>query len=719
MQQAPLPAAASGSEPPPGWLTINEAAQVLGQTARHVRRLCRQGRLIATQAATPDGPAWFIDPACRPALALSAGMEAPLALAGDNLAGLSAAKRAGIQRRLGIVRAYEASLAERPAGMGIVQWRRIWIGGWNRSHPDTAAKVRCRSLERWQASLRDHGIAGLLDGRYCAAPATCSDRAWDIFCGMYLNEARPSIPRLHEIVAARAMDENWAWPSEATVRRWVRQKLDPKLKALGREPKRFRDRHLPCVDRDWTKVPAMGCWIGDHRQFDVMIPRLVTDKKGRSAWKFLRPWLTMFLDGRSWMPPSWKIGFDSPTGNRVMETWIDGVIEHGKPASTYIDNGKDFRMYRFAGGRRRPARKGEGIVAEQAVKPILEMLGVDARFALPYNAKAKIIEPFFSVVAEHFDKTWDTYVGNRADRKPERFKKLHGKAAEMAAGGLTIERFSEAFNAWVKADYALRKSPSKAAGGLSPARAFAELRTEGYKPQRPAIETLMLLMMPSVRVCVKANGIYVGTTGQYYWSDELEDRRGGSGRDQGRKVRYRYRLDDPSEIYVFDGDSDCFLCVAKPYVGTGIHPLAQAGSTDAEALSATMALRRTLAKSYAKEVEELRELAGNELLAASMDAGCKLGRHDNPRTIPPAPPAIIQLTGQFDHAAQAAAKAKRRKANTKAAAQTAAELLATGTDDDAPQVTRQGPVSALDLIVAADERESSHDTTRHDSTTED
>ena len=35
-----------------------------------------------------------------------------------------------------------------------------------------------------------------------------------------------------------------------------------------------------------------------------------------------------------------------------------------------------------------------------------------------------------------------------------------------------------------------------------------------------------------------------------------------------------------------------------------------------------------------------------------------------------------------------------------------AELMATGTDDDAPLGTRQGPPSALDLIVAANEEDS-------------
>ena len=62
-------------------------------------------------------------------------------------------------------------------------------------------------------------------------------------------------------MAAMAASEGWEIPCLRTVQKFAAEVLDPKLKALGRDLKAYRDRCLPHVERDWTKVPAMGCWI--------------------------------------------------------------------------------------------------------------------------------------------------------------------------------------------------------------------------------------------------------------------------------------------------------------------------------------------------------------------------------------------------------------------------------------------------------------------------
>ena len=115
---------------------------------------------------------------------------------------------------------------------------------------------------------------------------------------------------------------------------------------------------------------------------------------------------------------SWGLRFESPAGNQVMSVFCRGVERHGSPERLYLDNGKDFRMRRFAGGRSRPAAQGERIVEPAAVEPMLEMLGVEVTWALPYNAKAKIVEPFFRILSERFDKTFETYLGSKPERRP-------------------------------------------------------------------------------------------------------------------------------------------------------------------------------------------------------------------------------------------------------------------------------------------------------------
>jgi len=706
----PEPAGALGPDAPAGpdadrgWLTVRQAAEALGVADSHVRRLCRSGELAAFKISERGG-GWVVDAACRPALAIAAGLPvAAVALAGDPLAGLPAAKRAGIRRRLEAVHAYQAAMGHRPANRALREFQAYWIEAWNLGRP-AAGRISRSSLLRWDKALRDHGIAGLIDRRRNAGPAACSAEAWDMFRGLYLSEARPAIPMIHELVAAASIQNAWAWPSERTVRRWARQRLDPKLRALGRDPKRFRDRCAPYVERDWTRIPANHLWVADHRQFDVLLPRL---DDGAGEWRWGRPWLTAFMDARTWMPVARTISFDAPTGNRVMETFVRGVEEHGQPAELYLDNGKDFRMYRFAGGRKKPAGKGEKIVCEKAVAPMLELLGVGARFAIPYNAKAKTIESWFSIVSERFDKTWATYCGNRPDRRPERLKALHGKAGELHAGGLTIERFAEAFEAWIKTDYALRESPSAAAGGLSPARAFVELRDPDARAVRPAAETLALLLMPSVPVRVEANGVWVKAFGRHYWSDALEDRRCGAGRDLKRKITYRYREDDPSGVFVFDAQTDRFLCVAAPYIGSGLHPLTEAGAADADRLAASMALQRRLAGGQAAELKRLRAAAGNSLLAAGRDAAETLGRLDDPARIPTAPRPIVRLVGgDLDVAGRAAGAHQSRRKAGQAARFALAEALATGTDDHNTHATRPAPRQALEVIAESYQQEES------------
>lgn len=708
MSQSPARSLPTEQADAQGWLTVEEVAQILGKAARTIRWQCQRGVLAARQVPTPTGPVWMIDPDCRPAFRIASGEPAGPALAGDPLAGLSKAKRDGVHRRYRVVCDYLMALLRKPAGMTERQFMGDWLELYGHRHRDEPP-FSPRTLRTWKAKLARDGVAGLIDRRDYQGQAVWSEGAKEFFVGLYLDQANPKIPALYERMEALAAAEDWELPSLRTVQSFVARQLDPKVKAFGRKPKDFRDRCLPHVQRDWTQVPAMGCWIADHRQFDVLLPRKVwNEKKRRHEWRWFRPWLTAYLDGRSWMPAAWAISFDAPDGNRSMATFVRGVQAHGKPEAVYLDNGKDFRMYRLSGGRKRPAGKGQRIVAEKHVKPLLDLLGVESAFAIPYNAKAKVIEPWFGIVAERFDKTWETYCGRRADLKPERFKTYRGKAEDYHAGGLTVEAFSEAFDAWVTRDYALRESPARAAGGLSAARAFAELRRADFVPQRPAAETLALLLMPSVPVRVDQNGIYVRAFGQHYWSDALEARRCGSGRDVRRKVTYRYDPDDPGAIYVFDAQADTFLCVARPYVGGGIHPLASPGSADADRLQDAMALQRRLARQTKGQVSYYQRVAGNALLATARQAARTLGRLDDAATMPVAPAPAIQFSegGELDRAAIAAADQRKRRRTPTRRASSALELLATGTDDESAQQTR-GRRHALDLLTDP-EKESNH-----------
>jgi len=712
--------------PTAGSFTVAEAAAVLGLTARHVQRLCRTGEIAATR-----GPAgqWLIPPDAHPALRLARGRPVgPVGIARPDgapgepgldcpaLAGLSAAKRATVHARYQSVRNYEAALRHRPAGQTVGQFADMWVAGWNLTRPD-GPRLSVPTLYRWRRRLAAGGVAALADGRGYWGPAVCSGAAWDLFSGMYLSQARPHVPRLHQYVAAQAQINGWDWPALRTVQQWVAERLDPKLAALGRQPKKFRDRHNPHIERDWSQVPAMGCWVGDHRQLDVLWPRhLWNARKQRWDWLYARPWLTMFLDARSWMPAAWSICFDSPDGNRVMAAFARGVAAHGRPDRLYLDNGKDFRMVRFAGGRRRNPRRGEKIVPEKTIAPLLEVLGVGVTWALPFNARAKVVEPWFRIQAEQFDKCWETYCGRSPEARPEDLKKLRGKAEAVAAAHadaetmdairyrgapqavrdrLVLEPLARAFESWITADYARRESPSKAAGGLSAGAAFRQLRADDFAVRRPAAEDLALLLLPSVAVRVEANGVYVRPFGRHYWSDdeEFQRRRGASGRDAARKIVYRYDPDEPSLIYVFDRRGK-FLCTAGPYIGEGVHPFAAPGGADADKLEAAIVLQRRTAKAARRRVASLHDFANNHLLLAHAAAG---RRDETPASATAAAPRVMQ----FEPHIAAAAAAGRKQQDQRAARQAARDFFTkTGTDDagDPPAADAKPPTRAIDLL---------------------
>ncbi len=712
---------------PEGWLTVARAAEALGLTARAVRMQCKRGKLKALCASGR----WHIDPACSPQLRLAAGDYSPSpAIAGKPLSGLSDAKRDRIAKRYEVTRAYLDARDCKPADMPLPQFERNWIAGWNAAHPDN--RTSRRTLLRHMKKLREGGVAALVDRRDYHGPASISPEALDMILGLYLVQQRPHLPAVYERAKAIAATEGWLLPSLRTVQRIVRERVDSRMIDLGRDPRAYRDRHVPTAERDWSQVHANQCWVADHRILDIWVPRRWYDKKAKAdriTWQ--RPWLTMFLDALSWYPVAWRIAFDDPNCQRVMECFIDGVLAHGTPGTAILDNGKDFRAGRFGGGRQAggrrpkagataeptasglqpPARRRTEILRTARVTPLLELLGVDVRWALPYNARAKVIEPFFGIVAERFDKNWETYCGNSPQNTPEQIK---GLKAEDFIDKINLTVIQTAFDAWVTDDYAHRESPAKACRGYSAIGAFETIRPADYQARRPAAEDLAMLLLPSRAVTVRPNGIAVSAFGGISYDSRdpaFTDRRGTR-----RKVTYRYNAADPSFIYVFDAESDRFLCIATPYAGAGIDPLAAHDSPDADRLADVMTARNSQSKKHKAELTRVQTFAGNVLLASQAQAAEETGLHipSPARQLPVANcqlPAVIPLIagGELSKAAAEAKAHQARTDRTRAAQVSAAELLATGTTDLIEKLPPAPQPTALDLLLNAQSKETTDD----------
>lgn len=650
-------------------LSAAEAATLMGCAKRTVLLRAARGEYGGKARQDGDGR-WWLATDATPALAIATGQVQTPVASTDSLAHLTAAQRETIAWRVEAVRQWQAALAHRPASRTKAQYTDDWCEVWRQRHPQWS--VSRPTLYRWARQLDQGGAAALADDRRRrrrpGQQAACSPEAWALMVGLWSNANKPSIPRLYEQVAAQAEIHGWDWPALRTVQAWVRKHIQPQLATLGRDPKRYRDRCLPTVTRDWSQVPAGACWVADHRQVDVLLPMATWDAaRRRETWRWYRPWVTMFLDARTWQPMGWSVAFDTPNSDRVMGTFIQAVRSHGLPEVLYLDNGKDFRAQRFAGGRKgRKGSKGRKAVAQANVAPVLETLGVHPVWALPYNARAKVVEPWFRLMSEWFDKRWPTYCGREPGQRPEAVREMfrtHKHAAQqMAEAGYTLDAFRQAFTAWITDDYSRRESPSAACckqwpGGhierLSPARGLAELRERA--PVRPADEELALLLMPSVPVRVEPQGVYVRAFGAYYDAEALGGRRCGSGRDLVRKVRYRYDANDSDRVWLFDAQTDSYLCEARPFAGGGLNPLAAVNGSEAErqTLSDALARQRRTAKRDKAVVTALRRYAGNVLLASQDDAGRRLGRHQQLPQRADMPQVIKRLPGGIEQAADA------------------------------------------------------------------
>jgi hypothetical protein len=693
------------------WLSPDAAAEAMGFSERHVRRLLGSGEL----AGRRDGQGnWRVDPSAHPALRFAAGLpvmsiqsdDSELRTPNCELASVSQSKRAVALKRWGIVRQFNEDLAC-CGDVGLTEFTRQWVEVYNYQNPGETIAVP--TLYRWRKQLAESGVAGLIDGRKAGAAAVVDPEAWEIFAGLYCRQNQPNVKAIYQHVAAMSSREGWTWPSLRTIQTWAQKRLSPKMKLAGREPKKYRDRCIPQIHRDGSLIPAMGLWVADHRQLDVFWPRLVRYAKNEQefwAWKWERPWLTAFLDYRTWKLVARTLCFDGPNGDRVMGAFAAGISRHGKPEHVYFDNGKDFRMKRLAGGRRKPSKPGEPIVEEKYAESMLGVLGVGVTWAIPYNAKAKVIEPWFRLMADRFDRTFEgIYIGNRHERRPELTKgleKLHGKAEEFALGRLTADQTREllytgkgqqardaimlsplasAFDGWL-AQYDLGQSPAEAAGGMSVERAFQSLRDPAFVASCPAEAELALLLVPSVPVQVKPEGIYVKQFGRWYDAEFLNSRRCGSGRDLGRKVTYRALPDDPSHVLVFTVNGE-YLGAATPYVGENMHPLAAVKGTadQREQLSAAIEHARHVAKADRQQLSTIQRYAHNALLAHAHIAAEESGQQDTNALTLPTAPQVIKMTPLATAAQDGKAEASKARARSRAAEFFASRAARTGTDD--------------------------------------
>lgn len=371
--------------------------------------------------------------------------------------------------------------------------------------------VGLRTLERWNARYRTHGLDGLHD----QPPTTPRARHLPVELvrvieGLALSKPRPSIAALRRSLAPVCAKEGWALPSYFVVRSIITG-LDPGMVTLALDgAAAYRDKYEILLRRQADRPNEM--WQADHTMLDVLI--VGTD--GKPA----RPWLTTVIDDHSRALCGYIVFTGAPSSansalalrQAIWHKADPGWVMCGIPDILYVDHGSDFISHR------------------------LEQTALDLHLRLIHSTVARPqgrgkVERFFGTINTELLTTL-----------PGRI--IHGH--KWPEPTLTLAELDAAIGTFVQ-DYNTRNHSEL---GTSPKEAWI---ADGWMPRLPdTLEDLdgFLLDVARSRI-VRRDGIHF--QGLRYLSPTLASY-------VGVPVTIRYDPRDVTEIRVYDRNT--FVCTA-------------------------------------------------------------------------------------------------------------------------------------------------------------
>jgi len=221
------------------------------------------------------------------------------------------------------------------------------------------------------------------------------------------------------------------------------------------------------------EVPRVDeCWFSDHHIFDAAV-RVWSEEK--NAWVPVRPWVTAWMDWGSRYFHGIVIRAISPNRDSIERSLKQGVMLNGNvaPEWTYIDNGKDYKS--ALNKLKRKMLDDEDL---RGVTSVAERLGCKTKFALPYNARAKVIERIFGILCGTFSKTWPSYRGRNPVERPETCLEYWDHPEKLP----TLEEFTARFMVWLDQYYHQRPGKGKILQGRAPLAV-----RQASAPIRPAL----------------------------------------------------------------------------------------------------------------------------------------------------------------------------------------------------------------------------------------
>jgi len=426
-------------------------------------------------------------------------------------------------------------------------WRlRQFVEQWN---AENDFKITLSRLYARLKEYRDNGgdRSFLIKERY--VPKSSIKKEWlDDFKECYLRQQRPSANdcRIYALGRARMRCENVneeCFPSLASFYR-AAKKIGKGIKLWHRGgPKKFYDIMSFFIQREYSKLPAGWCWVGDTRTWDV-----VMNCPGFESLK--RPYITMFVDMRTDMPMGWHIHITPPSAANTLMALRNGIKHWGKPDMLYVDNGREYRNKDFSGNPRGgnnwgkendkndEENKKDG---EYWIRSAARILEIRMKFAITRNARAKTVENFFGVCKNRIDKTFISYFGGNHVERPEQVKDLF-KNKEKAISFAEFKSIMDKNFIDILPSYPCKSKRFEQSTRLE---AWEYLYGQREPMEMVSPETLEMIPTLTEECAVGRNGVAISKLGASWWAEWMSSIKGDT-------ILVRYNPWDLSKAWGYD-----------------------------------------------------------------------------------------------------------------------------------------------------------------------
>jgi putative transposase len=290
------------------------------------------------------------------------------------------------------------------------------------------------------------------------------------------------------------------------------------------------DKVLLYIKRDAGMLEVGQVLVADGHRLNFQIINPFTGKPCRAT-------MIAYLDWKSYDLAGYEIMIEENT-QCIASALRHALIKLGKKCDfSYQDNGKAFRSKYFTNCPSFEEAGFFGLFARFNIIPV---------FSLPYNARAKVIERWWGIFSESFERLMPSYIGASIADKPAymlRNEKFH--RALRGEYTPTIWEAVELIDQWLNLWSTKTECPHVA--GKTVREVFDEGKGEGM-PQ----DELDDLMMDTRITKIYQNGIRMW--GEYYWHEAL----------YGKKyddVTVRYSIFEKSSVRVY-AKNGALICTA-------------------------------------------------------------------------------------------------------------------------------------------------------------